>query len=161
MQPEAIFRITYGRSERCCKIRRSSSRRHRRRRAFGLSRNRRASGDAGVHGGSRHALPWPTHPFGACLGRYLLARSGADQVAQGGAYRGDRADPPRRVTTDRLGLKSDCRFAFYRLLHLCLLSAAFAWSGTTHMSMTDLGRQRITHLQYLLRGDSLFPGRDL
>ena len=30
---------------------------------------------------------------------------------QGGAYRGDRADPARRVTTDRLGLNSDCRFA--------------------------------------------------
>ena len=114
-------------------------------------------------GGSRHALPWPPHPlgFGACLGRYLLARSGTDQVVQGGAYRGDRADPLRRVTTDRLGLKSDCRFSLYRLLHLCLLSAASAGSDTTHMSMTNPGCQRITHLQYLLRGDLPFPGRDL
>jgi len=39
MQPEAIFRITYGRSERCREIRRPSSRGHRRLRAFGSSRN--------------------------------------------------------------------------------------------------------------------------
>src|SRR5919112_189203 len=39
---------------------------------------------------------------------------------------------------------------------LCLLSAASAGSDTTHMSMTDPGCQRITHVQYLLRGDSPF-----
>src|SRR5918997_3289946 len=39
-EPEAIFRITYGRSDSCCEIRRPSSGRHRFLRAFGLSRNR-------------------------------------------------------------------------------------------------------------------------
>jgi hypothetical protein len=62
------------------------------------------------------------------------------------------------MTTGRLSLNPNSRFALYRLLHLCLLSSAFAWSGTTHTSMTDPGCQRITHLQYLLRGDPLFPG---
>jgi hypothetical protein len=36
--------------------------------------------------------------------------------------------------------------------------SSLMWSGTTQTSMTDPGCQRITHLQYLLRGDPLFPG---
>jgi hypothetical protein len=43
--------------------------------------------------------------------------SSTDQVVQGGAYRGDRADPRRHVTTDRLSMNPNCRFALYRLLH--------------------------------------------
>jgi hypothetical protein len=80
-----------------------------------------------------------------------------DQIVQCGAYRGDLADPLRRMTTGRLSLNPNSRFALYRLLHLCLLSAALAWSGTTHTSMTELGSQRITHLQYLLREIRHFP----
>jgi hypothetical protein len=125
-----------------------------------VEEQRKPPGDASVHGGSRHALPWPPHPlgFGPCLGRYLLVYSETDQVTQCGAYRGELSDPLRRMTTGRLSLNPNSRFALYRLLHLCLLSSAFAWSGTTHTSMTDPGCQRITHLQYLLRGDPLFPG---
>ena len=76
---------------------------------------------------------------------------------QCGAYRGDLADSLRRVTTSYLSLNPNSRFALYRFLDLCLLSSAFAWSGTTHTSMTHPGCQRITHLQYLLRRDSRFP----
>jgi hypothetical protein len=125
-----------------------------------VEEQRKSPGDASVHGRSRHALLWSPHllGFGPCLGRYLLACSETDQVVQCGAYRGDRADPPRRMTTGRLSLNPNSRFALNRLLHLCLLSADFAWSGTTHTSMTDPGCQRITHLQCLLRGDSFFPG---
>jgi hypothetical protein len=75
-----------------------------------------------------------------------------------GAYREDLADLLRRVTTGHLGLNPNSRFALHRLLHPCLFSVAFAWSGTSHMNMTDLGSQRLTRLQYLLRGGSLFPG---
>src|SRR5215203_3249855 len=148
MQPEAIFRITYITSSSLLTG------------VWVVEEQRKSPSDASVHGRSRHALPRPPHPlgFGACLGRCLLACSETDQIVQCGAYRGDLADPLRRMTTGRLSLNPNSRFALYRLLHLCLLSAAFAWSGTTHTSMTELGSQRITHLQYLLRKDPHFPG---
>ena len=91
-----------------------------------VEEQRKSPGDASVHGRSRHALPRPPHllGFGACLGRYLLAGSETDQIVQCGAYRGDLADPLRRLTSGRLSLNPNSRFALCQLLHLCLLSAA-------------------------------------
>ena len=82
---------------------------------------RKTACDAGFHRGSIRAAvalrPARLLGFGACLGCYPLAHPRMDEEVQGSGYCGERTNPPRRVSTDGLGLQPYDRFVLYHLLH--------------------------------------------